>query len=95
MLVIAYMVGSINRKTMVQARLGKKQHLISRITRAKSAGGMAQAVEYLPSKYKVLTSKPSTAKKKCCLESLSCRWLYCAKIKICSNHLTVKKLIHR
>jgi hypothetical protein len=43
---------------MVQASLGKKRDLISKITRGKRAGGMTQAVEYLPSKYKALSSNP-------------------------------------
>jgi hypothetical protein len=47
---------------MVQVSLGKKQDPISKITRAKKAGGVAQAVEHLPSKCKTLSSKPSIAK---------------------------------
>jgi hypothetical protein len=34
--------GSINRRLMVQAGLGKEQDPICKITRAKRAGGMAQ-----------------------------------------------------
>jgi hypothetical protein len=45
-----------------QASLGKKQDPISKITRAKSAGGVVQAVEGLPSKHKALHLNPSTAK---------------------------------
>jgi hypothetical protein len=37
---------------MIPPRLGKKQGPISKITRAKRAGGMAQAVKHLPSKFK-------------------------------------------
>jgi hypothetical protein len=37
---------------VVQAGLGRKGEPISKITRAKMAGGMAQVVEYLPSKCK-------------------------------------------
>jgi hypothetical protein len=37
---------------MVLDILGKKQDPISKITRAKRSGGMAQVVEGLPSKYK-------------------------------------------
>jgi uncharacterized protein YpmS len=41
--------------------LGKKQIPISKITRAiKEARSVAQLVEYLPRKYKVLTSNPKT-----------------------------------
>jgi hypothetical protein len=49
---------------MVQAGLGKRQALTSKITKAKRAGGMAQVIEYLPSKHKTLNSNPSTQKKK-------------------------------
>jgi hypothetical protein len=35
---------------VVEASLGKKQDLISKIARGRRAGGMAQAVEYLPRK---------------------------------------------
>jgi hypothetical protein len=38
-------VGSINRRIIVQAGLGKKQDSISKITRAKRAGCVAQVVE--------------------------------------------------
>jgi hypothetical protein len=56
--------GSINRRITVQARLGKKQDPISKITRAKRVGGVKQAVEYLPRKYENLSSNPSTTKNK-------------------------------
>jgi hypothetical protein len=49
---------------MVQASLGKKQDPISKITRAKRAGGMAQGVEHTSQKHEALSFKPSTAKKK-------------------------------
>jgi hypothetical protein len=39
-----------------------KSKTISKITRAKRAGGLAQEVECLPSKCKALISNPSTAK---------------------------------
>jgi hypothetical protein len=39
--------------------LGKKQDLISKITRAKRAGGVAQGVEFLTPKHKALSSNPS------------------------------------
>jgi hypothetical protein len=41
---------ALNRTITVQASLDKKQYSISKITRAKRAGGMAQVVDYLPSK---------------------------------------------
>jgi hypothetical protein len=41
----------------------KKQDPISKITKAERAEGVAEAVEYLPSKSKVLSSNPTTAKK--------------------------------
>jgi hypothetical protein len=44
---------------MVQA----KQETISKITRERRAGGMTQAVEHLPGKFKALSSNPSTTKK--------------------------------
>jgi hypothetical protein len=53
-----------NRRIVVQAHLSKKQDLISKITRAKRSGGMAQVVEHLPSKCETLSSNPSTGKKK-------------------------------
>jgi hypothetical protein len=40
--------------------LGRKQNPISKITRAKRVGGVAQMVECLPSKCKALWSNPST-----------------------------------
>jgi hypothetical protein len=43
--------------------LFKKLDPISKITRAKRAGGVAQAVEPLPSKHEALNSSPSTTKK--------------------------------
>jgi hypothetical protein len=49
---------------VVQASLGKKRDFISKVTRIKKAGGVAQAEECLPSKHKVLSSNPSTAKPK-------------------------------
>jgi hypothetical protein len=42
----------------VQASLGKKQDPIFKMTGAKSARGMVQVVEHLPSKCKALSSKP-------------------------------------
>jgi hypothetical protein len=46
---------------MVQASPGKNQDLISKITRAKRARGVAQEVENLPGKHEALNSTPSTA----------------------------------
>jgi hypothetical protein len=48
---------------LVPACLGKKQDVITKITRAKSAGGMAQMVGHQPRKHKPLSSNPNTAKK--------------------------------
>jgi hypothetical protein len=42
----------------------QKEDHISKITRAKNVGGMAQTVEHLPCKHKDLSSNPITAKKK-------------------------------
>jgi uncharacterized protein YwlG (UPF0340 family) len=50
----------LNRRIVVQTGLNKKQHTISKITREKRAGGMAEVVDYLPSKHKALNSNPST-----------------------------------
>jgi hypothetical protein len=43
--------------------MSKKQEPISKITRAKMAGGMAQAVECLLANTKTLSSNPSISKK--------------------------------
>jgi hypothetical protein len=46
-----------------QARLAwAKRTLISKITKAKRTGGMAQAIECLPSKYEALSSNLSIKK---------------------------------
>jgi hypothetical protein len=47
---------------MVNASLGKKQHPISKITREKWSGALAQAVKHLPSKHEAPSLNPSTAK---------------------------------
>jgi hypothetical protein len=47
---------------VVQAGLGKKQDSISKITKAKRIGGMAQVVESLSSNCESLSSNYSTAK---------------------------------
>jgi hypothetical protein len=49
---------------MVKASLDKKQDHSSRITRAKVAGGVAQAIEHLPRKHEVLISNSSITHKK-------------------------------
>jgi hypothetical protein len=48
---------------MVQAGLSKKPDPISKITREKRAEGMAQVVEYLPSKHQAPSSNSSPTKK--------------------------------
>jgi hypothetical protein len=58
------MVGSVNRKIVVQAGLGKKRDLISKITRARRTENMAQVVEYLLESTKPLNSNPVPPKKK-------------------------------
>jgi hypothetical protein len=53
-----------NWEITVQATLSKKVRPNLKNNQGKRARGMAQAVEYLPSKHKALSSSPSTAKKK-------------------------------
>jgi hypothetical protein len=48
---------------MVQADLGKKQDPVSKTTRTKMAGGVAQEVEWLLSKCKNLVSSKDKNKK--------------------------------
>jgi hypothetical protein len=48
----------------VQAGLSKKQDPISKITREKRAGGLAQMANCLPSKHKAPNSNPNMTKKK-------------------------------
>jgi hypothetical protein len=48
-----------NGRITVQATLGKKRDLSLKITRAKRAGGMAEAVEHLPCNCGVLSLTPS------------------------------------
>jgi hypothetical protein len=50
---------STNKKVGIVARIC---HLIY-LSKAKMAPGMAQVVEWLPSKYKTLSSNPNTTKK--------------------------------
>jgi hypothetical protein len=52
--------GSLNRRTAVHTGLGKKQEPISKISRAKKAGGMAQEVKRLPLEHGALSLNPST-----------------------------------
>jgi hypothetical protein len=47
---------------MVQVSLSKKQDPISKITRAKRTGGVAQIEERLLCKCEALSSKPTTTK---------------------------------
>jgi hypothetical protein len=58
---------------VAQAGLGKKRHLTSKITRAKGAGSVAQVVENLPSKYKALSSNPSSTKKGLCKKHINAK----------------------
>jgi hypothetical protein len=55
---------------MVQAKLSKKEDPMSKITRAKRAGGVTEEVEHLPSKQKAPSSSLSTAK-----NFLRCRYM--------------------
>jgi hypothetical protein len=66
--VLPVTVGSINRKTVVQASLEKKRGYLCKITKTKRFGYMAQVVEHLPSRPEALSSNPSTThKKKICV----------------------------
>jgi hypothetical protein len=56
-------VGSVNRRIVVQASLGKKKDPIIKISGDKIAGGMAQMLENLLSKQKALSSNLRTEKK--------------------------------
>jgi hypothetical protein len=57
-------LGSVNMRIVVQTGLGKNMRAISKITKVKRAGSMAQVVKCLPSKCKALSSTGSTTKKK-------------------------------
>jgi hypothetical protein len=59
LVLISVAVSNLNSRVLVQVSLGKKQDLISKIMRARRAGGTAQVVECLHSKYKALCSNPS------------------------------------
>jgi hypothetical protein len=50
--------GSTYRKIVVQDSLGIKQNPVPKVTNAKQTGRVAQMVECLPSKCKVLSSVP-------------------------------------
>jgi hypothetical protein len=52
-----------SKRIMVQTGLGKKWGPISKTARARRAGGVAQAIEHLPSKHEATNSNPSIAKK--------------------------------
>jgi hypothetical protein len=52
-------IGSINRRTVVQPGLVKKQDPVSKMTRTKRAGDMAQVAEHLPGKCEAVSSNPS------------------------------------
>jgi hypothetical protein len=58
MRVIPDKVGSIKEEDGDPGQPRQKQDPISETTRAKSVGGMTQAVECLPSKSKVLSANP-------------------------------------
>jgi hypothetical protein len=60
-----------------QANLSKKQVPASKITTANRIGGIAKAVEHVPSKYKALSLNPSAPRKKIGKSILA----------ICPNHL--------
>jgi hypothetical protein len=51
-------MGNLNRRIAMQAQ-GIQGNPISKITRGKRAGGMAQAVEHLSSRHEALSSNPS------------------------------------
>jgi hypothetical protein len=53
-------VGSINRKMTIKVCLGIKRDPLSKINKAKRAGGVAQVVEHLPHNCEALNSNPNT-----------------------------------
>jgi hypothetical protein len=58
-------MGSLSRRTAVQGwPWTKTREPISKITKAKRAGGIAQVIEFLPSKYTTLRSSPGIINKK-------------------------------
>jgi hypothetical protein len=56
--------GSLRKRITVQADLGINTRPYLKNNKTKRAGGVTQVVEYLPSKCKVLSSNPSTKKKR-------------------------------
>jgi hypothetical protein len=57
-------IGSINKRTMVQANLGIKTKSYSKVNKIKSAGVVTQVVEHLYNKCYALSSNTNTAKNK-------------------------------
>jgi hypothetical protein len=57
------MEGDLKQEGQVQVSLGKKRDPISKIPRAKRAGGVAQVVQHLCSKCEALSLSPRTANK--------------------------------
>jgi hypothetical protein len=57
-------MGSTNGRFMVQADQGIKQDLISKITNAIRAGGVAQVIGCLPSKRDIMSSTSRAIKNK-------------------------------
>jgi hypothetical protein len=83
--------GSTNRRTVVQAGLGIKWDPISKITNTKRAGGVAQVVEHLPSKFEALSSNPNYRKKKKGRGSKSVPdlWRQCSSALYFLSHVTL------
>jgi hypothetical protein len=57
---VLFVQGSTNKRIMVQAGLGVKRDPISKITKDKRAGGVAQVVKCLPNKCEALSSIPTS-----------------------------------
>jgi hypothetical protein len=57
-------VGRIQWEDLSPGQAGEKVRSCLQNNQSKKAGGMAQAVEHLPSKHKTLNSNPNTAKEK-------------------------------
>jgi hypothetical protein len=64
------MAGSVKQKDSGPGWPEQNETIISKITRAKRSGRMAQAIEHLSSKLEALSSNPSTTTRKtktfCC-----------------------------
>jgi hypothetical protein len=56
-------MGSVNRRTVVQAGQGINVRPISKITKVKRAGNMAEVIEQLPSKHEAPYSQNKKKKK--------------------------------